>query len=134
MSKDTCPDGTPGWTASIPDLNGLLSQIPIGSAVRVFHPASYWLSSEDGSWFLKTDANPGGAVRIASRLAPADSAAAAVMSFRYLDVRGKSTATLDEIAKIEIAASAVGVVPKRRGGQPLRKEQTVSIALRNAGK
>ncbi len=131
---DACPDGTPGWTAAIPDLSGLLSQIPIGSAVRVFQPASYWLSAEDGSWFLKTDANPGGEVRVASRLAPADSAAASVMRFDYLDVQGKSTSTLAEIANIEIAASALGLVPKRRGGQPLRKDQTVSIALRNAGK
>lgn len=134
VKDDACPDGTPGWTAVIPDLNGVLSQVPIGSALRVFHPASYWLSAEDGSWFLKTDANPGGAVRIASRLAPADSAAASVIRFLYLDGQGNPTATLAEIAKIDIAASALGAVPKRRGGHPLRKEQTVSIALRNAGK
>lgn len=134
VKKEACPDGTPGWTAVIPDLNGLLSQIPIGAPLRVFHPASYWLSAEDGSWFMKSDANPGGAMRIASRLAPSDSAAASVMRLRYLDVQGVPTATLNEIAQIEIAASAVGIVPKRRGGQPLRREQTVSIALRNAGK
>jgi hypothetical protein len=134
VTQDTCPDGTPGWTAIMPDLVGVLSQVPIGAAVRAYHPASYWLSAEDGSWFLKTDANPGGAMRIGSRLAPADSAAASVMRFRYLDAQGKPTATLAEIAKIEIATSAVGAVPTRLGGQPVRKEQTVSIALRNAGK
>ncbi len=134
VNKDACPDGTPGWTAVMPDLNGFLSQIPIGSAVRAFDPASYWLSAEDGSWFLKTNATAGSATRVASRLAPADSTAASVMRFIYLDGQGKATATLAEIAQIEIAASALGAVPKRRGGQPLRKEQTVSIALRNAGK
>ncbi len=134
VNPDACPDGTPGWAAVVPGLNAVLPEIPIGAPLRVFHPASYWLQAEDGSWFLKTDAHQGGAMRIGSRLAPADSAAASVMRFRYLDVQGNPTATLSEIAKVEIAAAAVGAVPTRRGGSPLRKEHTVSIALRNAGK
>ncbi len=132
VSGDTCPDGTPGWTGVVADLNGVLDEIPLGAPVRVFHWGSYWLTPENGSWFLKTDALSGAPMVVSGPLAPTDSAASSVLQFSYLDDEGNTAATVGEIERVEVAISAVGVVPKRRGGSPVSKERTLLVKLRNA--
>ncbi len=132
IKKGECPDSSAAWTATMPDLSGQLSQVPIGAPVRVFQRASYWLTPENGSWVLKSNALDGQPALIGGPLASADSAASAVLQFRYLDKDGKATGTLAEIARVEVDVVAVGTVPKRRGGTPLRRDRTVSIRLRNA--
>ncbi len=132
VTGDTCPDGTPGWTGVVADLNGVLDEIPLGAPVRVFHWGSYWLTPESGSWFLKTDALSGAPMVVSGPLASADSAASSVLRFSYLDVASNPAATLGEIERVAIDISAVGVVPKRRGGTPVSKERTLLVKLRNA--
>ncbi len=132
VKADVCPDGSAAWTATIPDLNGLLAEVPIGAPVRVFQRASYWLTPQNGSWVLKTTALDGQPSLVGGPLASTDSTAASVLQFRYLDLNGKTTAKPAEIARVEVDVSAVGIVPRRRGGVPLRRDRTVSIRLRNA--
>ncbi len=132
IKKDVCPDSSAAWTATIPGLNGLLSQVPIGAPVRVFQRGSYWLTPENGSWVLKSNAVNGQPSLVGGPLAPTDSSAASVLQFHYLDLNGNPTATLAEIARVEVDVSAMGAVPRRRGGTPLRRDRTVSIRLRNA--
>lgn len=132
IKKGECPDSSAAWTAVIPDLNGVLNQVPIGAPVRVFQRASYWLTPENGSWVLKSNALNGQPTVVGGPLASADSTASAVLLFRYLDKDGNATGTLAEIARVEVDVAAVGAVPKRRGGTPLRRDRTVSIRLRNA--
>lgn len=43
VAAGLCPDGTAGWVADVPALNGVLSQIPLGAPIRLYKPASYWL-------------------------------------------------------------------------------------------
>jgi len=132
VQPDTCPDSTPAWTATVPALNGDLGEIPIGGPVRAFHWSSYWLTTQDGSWFMKSDALSGSPMVVSGPLAPSDSASASVLSFRYIDWQGDPTATITEIERIEIDVMALGVVPTTRGGLPMRKNRTVSVKLRNA--
>jgi hypothetical protein len=132
VHDDTCPDSTQAWTAVIPGGTALLSEVPIGAPFRVFHRASYWLTTEDGSWYLKTDALSGSPMVVSGPLAPADSAATSVLRFRYLDTTGNPTTDLAAISGMEIEVAAVGTVARRRGGTPLRKNRTMKVKLRNA--
>jgi len=132
VKPDTCPDNTPAWTATIPALTGDLQEIPIGGPVRVFHWSSYWLTVQDGSWFMKSDALSGSPMVVSGPLAPSDSASASVLSFRYINSQGDPTATITDIERIEIDVTALGVVPTTRGGLPMQKNRTVSVKLRNA--
>ena len=132
VSTGVCPDGTLGWVAVVPGLNGLLSQIPDGAPVRAFKHGSYALAQQDGFWELKTSAWGGSRV-IGGRLAPADSAAASILLFHYYAADGNPTAVLSQIVRVEIAATALGQIPVRPSSDPLARHSTVSIGLRNAG-
>ncbi len=132
IKKGECPDSSAAWTATMPDLSGQLSQVPIGAPVRVFQRASYWLTPENGSWVLKSNALDGQPALVGGPLASADSLASSVLQFRYLDKDGNATGILAEIARVEVDVAAVGAVPRTRGGTPLRRDRTVSIRLRNA--
>jgi hypothetical protein len=132
VKSDFCPDSTPGWDLVVHGLGGVLNEIPIGAPMRLFHHGSYWLTAQRGGWYLMTDALQRSPTLVGGPLAPADSSAGSVLTFRYLNNAGMTTAQLDSIAKIEIDAVTLGVVPKRRTGEPLRKDRTVSIRLRNA--
>lgn len=132
LAKDFCPDSTVGWNFTVQGLKDVLNEIPIGAPVRLFHHGSYWLTTESGDWYLKTDALMGKPTLVGGPLAPADSAAGSVLTFLYLNRSGSVTAQLDSIATIEIDATTLGAVPTWRSGQPLRKDRTVSIRLRNA--
>ncbi len=129
---DTCPDSTTAYTMQIEEvLEDIQAQIPIGAPIRIFELASFWLAAQDGSWFLKSSAQGGQPIVVSGPLAPADSAATSVLQFRYLDADGNTTATLSEIARIEIDLAAVGAVPMRRGGEPLSRNRAIAIKLRN---
>jgi hypothetical protein len=132
VQADVCPDGTPGWTATIADIGGLFSEVSIGAPLRLFRRASYWLTQEGGFWYLKTDALSGSPMVVSGPLAPADSAPASVLKFEYLDASGNPALQPADVVGIVIRVAAVGSVPKRRGGGPLRKERTVAVRLRNA--
>lgn len=132
VAPKLCPDSTPGWDLVVHGLKDALNEIPIGAPVRLFHHGSYWLTAEAGHWYVKTDALQGVPTLVGGPLAPADSTAGSVLEFRYLNRSGTTTAQLDSIATIEIDATTLGAVPKWRSGQPLRKDRTVSIRLRNA--
>lgn len=132
VAPKLCPDSTPGWDLVVHGLKDALGEIPIGAPVRLFHHGSYWLTAEAGHWYLKTDAFQGVPTLVGGPLAPADSTAGSVLAFRYLNRSGTTTAQLDSIATIEIDAMTLGAVPKWRSGEPLRKDRTVSIRLRNA--
>ena len=133
VKGDVCPDSTPGWTAVVPGLNGSMAEIPVGAPTRAFQVASYWLSIQNGSWYMKSDALDGSPMVVTGPLAPADSTGASVLSLRYSDRFGKTTATLTEIHKIEIDVSALGMVPTKRGGAPMNKSRALAVKLRNAG-
>jgi hypothetical protein len=129
---DMCPDSTPGYTMGITDdLENYVPELPIGAPVRIFEHASFWLAAQNGGWVLKSSAQGGQPMVVSGPLAPADSAAASVLQFRYLDADGNPTATLTEIARIEIELAAVGAVPMRRGGEPLSRNRNIAIKLRN---
>ena len=132
VSAGICPDGTAGWVAVVPGLNGVLSQIPDGAPVRAFRHGSYALAQQDGFWEMRTSAWGGSRV-IGGRLAPEDSAAASVLQFHYYDADGNPTAVLPQIVRVEVAATALGRVPIRPSSNPLSRHSTVSIGLRNAG-
>jgi hypothetical protein len=132
VAPHVCPDSTPGWDIVVHGLKDVLSEVPIGSPLRLFHHGSYWLTAQRGGWHLMTDALQSLPTLVGGPLAPADSSAGSVLTFRYLNSAGTTTAQLDSIVKIEIDAVTLGVVPKRRTGEPLRKDRTVSIRLRNA--
>ncbi len=132
VRQDVCPDSTAAWTGVVPDLNAVLAEIPIGAPVRVFQRASYWLTVQDGGWYLMSDALSGSATVVSGPLAPADSSASSVLQFHYLDRDGNPTGTLSDIVRIEVDVAAVGTVPRRRGDVPMRRDRTVSIKLRNA--
>lgn len=131
-SAAVCPDGTPGWVAVVPGLNGVLSQIPDGAPVRAFRHGSYSLAKQDGYWTLRTSAF-GGSRIVGGRLAPTDSAAASILQFHYYDADGNATSDLTQIVRVEIAAFALGQVPVRPTTDPIARHSTVSIGLRNAG-
>ena len=128
----TCPDGTAGWVAAVNGLGAVYGEIPLGAPVRVFKRASYWLAAEDGDWLLKTDALGGGVTTVGGPLAPASEAAGSVLRFRYYDKAGNETTTLAQIARIDLETRVEGVVPTTRGGDPLNKDRTISVKLRNA--
>jgi hypothetical protein len=132
VKADFCPDSTPGYDMVVHGLAGALNEIPIGAPLRLYHHGSYWLTAEAGRWYLKTDALQGTPTLVGGPMAPADSAAGSVLAFRYLNRSGNVTAQLDSIATIEIDAMTMGAVPKWRSGEPLRKDRTMSIRLRNA--
>ncbi|MGD8697914.1 MAG: hypothetical protein PVJ43_01405 [Gemmatimonadales bacterium] len=132
VKADLCPDSTRGYDLEVHGLAGALGEIPIGSPLRLYRHGSYWLTTEGGDWHLKTDALQGTPTLVGGPLAPADSAAGSVLAFRYLNRSGNVTTQLDSIATIEIDAVTLGAVPSRRTGEPLRKDRTVSIRLRNA--
>ncbi len=129
-----CPDSTPGWMGVVKDLAGMLGQIPIGAPVRAFNHGSYWLATRDGGWYLLSDAISGQPAVVSGPLAPADSTATAVLSFVYLDSEENITSNVKEIERIEIDVGVVGRVPTQRGGEPLRRDRTVSIKQRNAAR
>ncbi len=131
VNETTCPDGTTGWRAVIPELNGVSFQIPVGSPVRAFRHGSYWLELSSDGWYLKTDATSGTAVVIAGPLTPPDSAAAAALEFRYLNGEGDVAATTAEIARIDLNVSSLGSVPVRRDGLPHRAQHQLSFDIRN---
>jgi len=120
VKADVCPDGTRAWTAMVPDLNGVLSQVPMGAPVRAFRHGSYWLTSDNGQWTLRSDAM-GISKIIGGSLAPDTSAAGSVFQFNYLDIDGNPTSVLTDIARIETTTD------------PLARRRTVSIGLRNFG-
>lgn len=132
LEKEFCPDSTLGWDLTVHGLKDVLNEIPIGAPMRLFHHGSYWLTAEGGHWYMKTDALQGTPTLVGGPLAPADSAAGSVLNFRYLDRSGSVTTQLDSIATIELDATTLGVVPTWRSGEPLRKDRSVSIRLRNA--
>lgn len=132
LKQDFCPDSTPGWDLVAHGLNGVLDEVPVGAPMRLFHRGSYWLTVEGKQWYLKTDAVQGKPTVVSGPLAPADSSAGSVLAFRYLNKSGATTAQADSIATIEIDAVAIGDVRSRRSGQPLRKDRTMTIRLRNA--
>jgi hypothetical protein len=127
-----CPDSTPGWRGVVSDLAGMLNEIPIGAPVRAFNHGSYWLATRHGAWYLLSDAISGQPKVITGPLASADSTAASVLSFVYLDAGETVTANVKAIERIEIDVGAVGRVPTTRGGDPLRRDRTVSIKQRNS--
>lgn len=133
VAAGTCPDGTAGWVAAVAGLGAVYDEIALGAPVRVFKRASYWLAAEDGDWRLKTDALGGGVTTVGGSLAPASEAAESVLRFRYYDDDGNETTTLAEIARIDLETRVDGVVPTTRGGDPLSKDRTISVKLRNAG-
>jgi hypothetical protein len=133
VSDGTCPDGSAGWTAVVPDLNASLAEVPLGAPVRAFQMASYWLTTQDGSWYMKSDALGGSPMVVSGPLAPADSTGSSILRLKYTDRFGNTTATLSEIHKIEIDVSAVGAVPTKRGGPPMSKNRAIAVKLRNAG-
>lgn len=132
VTKDICPDSTPAYDLEVLGLAGVLGEVPIGAPLRLYHRGSYWLTTEAGHWYLKTDALQGTPTLVGGPLAPADSAAGSVLTFRYLKRSGSVTTQLDSIATIEVDATTLGAVPRWRSGEPLRKDRTVSIRLRNA--
>ncbi|MGD8869665.1 MAG: hypothetical protein PVI01_18745 [Gemmatimonadales bacterium] len=132
VKADTCPDGSRAYDLAVEGLEGILSEIPVGAPIRLYHRGSYWLTTESGEWSLKTDALLGKSTLVGGPLAPADSAAGSVLTFRYLNRSGSVTTHLDSIATIEIDATTLGAVATWRSGEPLRKVRTVSIRLRNA--
>jgi hypothetical protein len=131
VANGICPDSTKGWVAEVPALNGVLSQVPLGAPLRVYKPASYWRVAENGKWVLKTDALGGTPTTIAE-LAPADSSASSILRLGYYDAEGNPTTVLDSIVGIEIGIAAIGVVPTTRGGDPLRRDRTMYVKMRNA--
>lgn len=128
-----CPDGTRGWEAAVSPLTAIFGEIPLGAPVRVFRRASYWLEAEDGDWRLKTNALDGGVTMVGGPLAPASDPADSVLRFRYYDDEGNETTVLSDIARIDLETRVEGVIPMIRGGNPLSKNRTISIDLRNAG-
>lgn len=131
LNETTCPDGTPGWRAVIPALNGFSFEIPVGSPVRAFRHGSYWLERSSDGWYLKTDATSGTAVVIAGPLTPPDSAATSALEFRYLDDEGDVASSTAEIARIDLNVSSLGRVPGTRDGLPHRAEHQLSFDVRN---
>jgi hypothetical protein len=131
VTDGVCPDNTKGWVAEVPALNGVLSQVPLGAPVRVYNPASYWRVTENGRWVLKTDALGGTPTTIAE-LAPADFSASSILRLGYYDANGNPTTVLDSIVGIEIGVAAIGIVPTTRGGDPLRRDRTLYVKMRNA--
>ncbi|NIU72759.1 MAG: hypothetical protein GWN71_03990, partial [Gammaproteobacteria bacterium] len=131
VKDETCPDGTPGQQAVVSGLAGILSQIPVGAAVRMFDHASYWLATQDGNWVLKTDGFGGVTTVAASSLMPTDQPAASALRFRYLDNTGAPTGTLAEIVSVEIEIGAMGEYPPTRGGTPVKVGRTIELGLRN---
>lgn len=131
VSAGLCPDSTPGWKAIVPALNGITSQVPVGSPVRVFRPASYWLEETADGWYLKTDATHGSPMVVAGPLTPAGGVASSTLRISYLDDEGDPASTAAEIAQIALDIAAVGSVPKVRGGEPYSTARRLTFDLRN---
>lgn len=131
LAPGTCVDGTPGWTAEVPGLGGLSSQIPVGSPVRAFRHASYWLELRSNGWYVKTNATNGSPMMVAGPMTPPDSTAPSTLQFRYFDDEGDATTTPSEIARIDVFAAAAGEVPVTRGGKPYQTGRNLSFKIRN---
>ena len=131
IASGTCADGTPGWTTEVPGLGGLSSQIPVGSPVRAFRHASYWLELKSNGWYVKTNATNGAPMMVAGPMTPPDSTGPSTLQFRYFDDEGDPTTTPAEIARIDVFAAAAGEVPVTRGGKPYQTGRSISLKIRN---
>jgi hypothetical protein len=130
-APEMCPDSTPGWRANVPALTALADQLPVGSPVRVFRRASYWLTPEPDGWYLKTNATNGSPMVVAGPLAPTDSAASSTLRFRYLDADGGAAAWPAQVARIAVELNGIGKVPGRRGGVAYGTGRRLVLDLRN---
>jgi len=131
IDSGTCSDGATGWTAIVPGLVGLSSQIPIGAPVRVFAYASYWIGQEDGYWVLKSDVL--GSPRVlGGRLMPVSESKSDVLSFQYRDDEGDPTSNPNEVVDVQIAMGAVGDAATTRGGDVYEVSRRRVLRLRNA--
>lgn len=131
VGTGTCADGSSAATITVPNVNGLAGKTPIGAPIRLFDHGSYWLAERADGWVLITDAHGGVPRVITEPLAPLDPGEPAPLTFSYLDIDGVPTASMAEIASIEIGATAVGDVPIRPSGEPYRAERTLLVKLRN---
>jgi prepilin-type N-terminal cleavage/methylation domain-containing protein len=131
VNPELCPDSTPGWRAIVPALNGIASQVPVGSPVRVYRHASYWLQETADGWYLKTDATHGSPMVVAGPLTPAGGVASSTLRIRYLDDDGDPASTTAEIAQVALDIAAVGTVPRTRGGEPYSTTRRLTFDLRN---
>lgn len=133
VNDAVCPDGTAAWRATVPALNGISSEIPIGASLRVFHDGSYWLTSGSEGWYLMTNATSGEPTTVAGPLTPPDAPAPSTLRFHYYDSAGNLTTSLTDIARIKIEAAAEGEVPTKLGGRPYRFERDLYLRMRNNG-
>lgn len=127
----TCPDGSSATTITVPDLAGLGSRVAIGTSVRLFDHGSYWLAQRSDGWVLMTNAHGGSPRAITEPLAPVGPSEPKPLEFHYHDADGNPTATLPEIASIEIVSTSIGEVPIRPSGKRYVAERTVLLKLRN---
>ena len=132
VSAGTCPEGDASWSAIVQGLNGVLSQIPVGSPVRAFRYASYWIAAEDGYWVVKSD-NLGAPRTIGARLMPSSEPKASALRFRYFDAAGNVTTDLSQIVEVEIDVGGKGIAPTYRGGGSYSTDTETLLRLRNAG-
>ncbi|NIR44869.1 MAG: hypothetical protein GWN99_11235 [Gemmatimonadetes bacterium] len=130
-APDVCPDSTPGWRANVPVLTVFADQVPVGSPVRVFRHASYWLAANPDGWYLKTNATNGSPMVVSGPLAPIDSAATSTLRFRYLDDEGDPAGWPSMVSSIAIELAGVGKVPGRRGGVPYATGRRLVLDVRN---
>lgn len=126
-----CPDGSRVHTMDFgAEMDPYEKEVPVGAPLRVFEHGSFWLTVEEGNWVLKTDVLDGTPMVVGSPLGPASKTQP--LRFLYYDRAGVATTDVSAIARIEVEVRAIGVVPTQRGGEPLAKERTISIRLRNA--
>lgn len=131
-SSASCPDGGGGWSAIVTGLNTIMSQIPVGAPVRAFNYASYWITSENGFWVVKTDAF-GTPRTIGGRLKPVSESKTSALRFRYLDATGSVTTDPTQIVEIELVVGATSNISTQRDGSPYQTNSETLLRLRNAG-
>ncbi len=132
VSSGTCRDGSPGETAVVHGLQGVLSEVAIGSPLRLFRHGSYWLAVEDDHWMMKTDAQ-GTPRAIGGQLMKASEPASAALKLRYLDAAGNDVTATSNIVDVLIDVGAMGNAPMIRGGSVYKTDSEIRRRLRNAG-
>ncbi|HSG82103.1 MAG TPA: hypothetical protein VLC48_07630 [Gemmatimonadota bacterium] len=130
VSTANCPDGEAGWTFRVQGLTATeAAAVPPGAPLRAFTRTSYSFVERDDGWYIvrKGNSRPGYSIG-GPFMRPGNDATG--LRFRYLDATGNVTDVESEVARVDVAATAVQSVSEARG-DPVPVSRTLSFTFRN---
>ncbi len=127
----TCADGRPGRTVMVDGLTvAEAGNIPSGAPLRPFTSTSYSFVERGNGWYLVRNDRDRQNFPIAGPLLPPDGETPG-LQFRYFDANGQVTNNEDDVAKVEVVATAVRSVSRTRAAAPRTVSRTLPFTFRN---